>query len=225
MSGPAGPAYDTDAVKTIAAAVYPAMLNEPVTVRTRAQAAYTIASAIAAALVTGGAVAHIQDFGFWIELLGALAVAAWLVTAGLFINISRRVRKIPRAEGGALTIPQFVSQSLAVAVNEADDLEKQLTHAAYGTYVALALTGLALAGALVQAPEPDRPVSTIRLTPYGVEAVKAQCPNANAALTGTLHPETLDDAYAVIDIKDTCGSGTVTMRIPPSYIAAIGSAR
>lgn len=100
---------DSEALKTIVGAVYPAMLSEPTTVRARAQTAYTIASAIAAALVTAGVVAKIKEFPAVVQVFGVLAVATWLLAAGLFINISRRVTKIPRTDDDLLTAEVFVA--------------------------------------------------------------------------------------------------------------------
>jgi MFS family permease len=214
-------AVDPAAVSTIVGSVYPAMLSEPTSVRDRAQTAYTIASAIAAGLVTAGALAGITEFGWLVQVLGIVAVGLWLLTAALFINISRRVRKIPKGEPGQLlTVNEFVSRALNVATEEADALEGQLRNAAYSTYAALAFTVLALIAALVAPPSPEQPVTSVTLSAEGTAAIATLCPGHGPVVRGELHTDTLDDLFAVIDVKNECGPGTVTLRIPPQQILA-----
>jgi hypothetical protein len=52
---------DPEAMKSIVGAVYPALLSEPSTVRARSQAAYTIASAIATALIAADKIGALPD--------------------------------------------------------------------------------------------------------------------------------------------------------------------
>lgn len=215
---------DDEAVKAIVASVYPSMLSEPATVRSRAQTAYAAANAIAAALIAAGVLGGIEDFGWVVQVMGVLAVAAWLVTAGLFINISRRVLTIPKAPAGQLLpVDEFVTRSLNVATSEAEALEAQLRRAAAGTYIALALTGLGLLAALLMPPSPEHPMSTLTLSSAGAAAIADACPSAKSELTGKLHVGTLDDDFTVIDVTSKCGEGTVTVRVPPKYIIAVTS--
>jgi hypothetical protein len=216
---------DDEATKVIIEAVYPALLSEPTSVRTRAQTAYTIASAIAAALITAGILGDIDEFGALVQVFGVLAVSAWMVTAALHIDISRRVFKVPRADdGGLITVDDFVSQVLTLATDEADALEEKLHRAAIATYIALALTALALLFALLEPPDPaPKPESQLTLSGAGSAAIATQCPEAGNTLTGKLMPGSLSDDFAVLVVKNTCGKGDVTIRIPPRYIVAVGS--
>jgi MFS family permease len=83
------PAEEAAAADAVAAAVvdafYRRMLSAPDLARQRAQVAYTIAGAVAAALVAAGAVADLGAKPWWFQVLGAVALVAWLVTAGLFV--------------------------------------------------------------------------------------------------------------------------------------------
>jgi hypothetical protein len=214
-------AIDKDALKSIIGAVYPTMLAEPATVRTRAQSAYAIASAIATALITAGVLADIAEFSLWVQVLGTAAVATWMFTAAMFINISRRVTKIPRVEGDQLlTETEFVSQALNLAVTEAEALESQLSQAAKATHSALALTALALFLAAFMPIESQNPVSSVQLTAAGTALVKQACPGATERISGELKVATLADDYAEL-VTEECGDEAVTLRIPPKYIASV----
>lgn len=217
---------DPEALKTIVGAVYPAMLSEPTTVRTRAQSAYTAASATAAALVTAGIVVDLSELATSVQVAGSVAIGLWFLAAALFINISRRVVAIPKGDGDLLTADEFVQKSLQVAVDESAALEKRLLWAACASWAAIAVTAVALLFALVDRPaEPADPVATVALTTGGRASVQAACPAASSPIastvTGELDLATLESDYAVVRNVEGCGDDHVTLRIRPQQIAAV----
>lgn len=217
---------NSEATKVIIGAVYPAMLSEPTLVRARAQTAYTVASAIATALIAAGILTGIGDAAWYVQSFGFAAVGAWMLTAALYIGISRRVFKVPRAQPNQpLTMDEFVSRALNHATDEADALEQRLENAAKSTYTALGLTGAAILAALLF-PKADAPapVSVLTLSTAGASAISEQCPSLERTIEGRLTTDSLDEDYAVLVVEDDCGAGKVTVRIPPRYILMVGSA-
>ncbi len=225
-------AVDDGAQKVIVESVYKAMFTEADAVRTRAQSAYTIASAIAAAIVTAGALTDITDMSPIVQVLAALAVASWLTTAGLFLWLTRRATTaFSRPDGGTdgdLDATQFIQAAVNGPVHEARALEGRLTKAVAAAWVALAATAAALcAGLIVEAPAPssNTEVSVIRLNNAGRAAVAEVCGLTGSTLEATLDLDTLDDRYAVIEV-DGCqpdATQATEIRIPPKGIEAVAS--
>src|SRR5437588_326206 len=73
-------------------AYYPALIASADAARARAQVAYTIASATAAALVAAGVLTNIAAAPFWVRLLGTASLIAWITVAALFMFVVMRVR-------------------------------------------------------------------------------------------------------------------------------------
>src|SRR6476620_3952112 len=82
-------------VSAIIDAYYPLVVSLPEKARSRAQAAYGVASAIAAALVALGIFGKVGERPLAVQVLGLIALCAWLVTALLFMRaVSQSVETV-----------------------------------------------------------------------------------------------------------------------------------
>lgn len=227
-SGEAPGSVDALALAAIVNAYYPAVLAEPSTVRSRAQVAYTIASAIAGGLVTAGALAGISDLLPAVQVSGSLAVAAWLLAGALFMRVSKGVT-VPRTpEGGMLTAEAFAQHAVDNTKREAAALEGRLDAAAKATWAALAFTGVALLGALLLDPPSTRISSRVVLSEEGKAALAGVCDGpAPETLEGEMDLRSLDDPYAVIEVArgDCRAEEPAVVRLQPGHILGLGSER
>src|SRR5262245_38789422 len=127
------PMIDPKALETITTEFYTQILSASKDARARAQNAYTIASATAAALVAAGLFAHIRDYPDIVQFLGVAALAIWLLAAGVYLWIARQAPQPPdekvieqwKTKGG-LTKENFVQYALDTTATLAKDVEKLL---------------------------------------------------------------------------------------------------
>lgn len=222
-----GPPQSVDllALAAIVNAYYPSVLAEPGSVRARAQVAYTVASAIAGALVTAGALSGVSSLHPVVQAFGALAVAAWLVATGLFVHVAKGVTVPSPPEAGLLTADTFAQHALDATRKEATRIEGRLDAAARATWAALGLTGIAMGGALL-VPDPTTTASArVVLSEEGRAAVAAACGEAGGALEGDMDLDSLDDRYAVIEVaRGRCQAHRpVVLRVTPRHIVGVAS--
>ncbi len=219
---------DALALAAIVNAYYPAVLAQPSTVRSRAQMAYTVASAIAGGLVTAGALSGTSGLHPAVQVSGALAVAAWLLAAGLFVRVSKGVT-VPRPpEGGMLTAETFAQHAVDSTTREAATLERRLDAAARATWAALGVTSVALLGALLLDPPSSRVSSRVVLSEEGRAAVAEACGGpAPDALDGEIDLDSLDGRYAVVEVpRGGCRSDApAVVRLQPGHIVGLASER
>lgn len=216
---PGSGVVDPEAIKTLMNAFYPALLAEPSTVRTRAQSAYTVASAIAAGLVTAGAAGGIAHAAGYVQLTGVAAVGGWLITAALFINISRGVTTPPH-KSGMLRAEEFVTEALRLTLNETKTLESRLTLASRATFSSLGLTAAALFLALfVSPPAAEQTHVTLFLSPAGQKTLHAACESLDSSVTGEVNLTSLGDAYVTVsNVKECTAQDDATLGIPGKEI-------
>jgi hypothetical protein len=83
-------------VVAAATAYYAREINKPEAARSRAQAGFGVASAVAAVLITAGAVSKFQTLLTWVLGIGLAAVGLWLGTAAFFLwTVSMPIKTLP----------------------------------------------------------------------------------------------------------------------------------
>jgi hypothetical protein len=143
----------------IVAAYYPRALSSPDAARSRAQAGYTIASAIAAALVAAGVLGDVESQGAVVQALGLSAIILWMTSAWLYmLAVAVPVRLV---EGLRLTEDAFVDTTLSNAKAERDEVDLRQGRARLASFGAVLLTVVAFAAALYIPPEGGVPHSVI----------------------------------------------------------------
>ncbi|NLT06226.1 MAG: hypothetical protein GXY03_07925 [Solirubrobacterales bacterium] len=219
-------------VTEVAKAYYPLAVAAADHARTRAQAGYTIASAVAAALVAAGIFADFAELPAVVQGLGFAALLGWLAAAlGFMVAVSRR-RPTPQEDEDP-TSPQenvgalaFVRDVMGDAKQERAAVERWLAIATGAVGVAMALTLLTVGGILLQdSPDPKR-AATVTLTADGAAAFAASCDETRRAVRGRLDPGDLGDAFVPVEVAaGVCGSDEVDLRLRRKDVATVAIAK
>lgn len=139
--------FPTGVRDAVVTAYYPRALGAPDTARSRAQAGYTVASAVAAALIAAGVLSGIDKRPVLVQGLGLTALVLWMITALLFMwAVSAPVRVV---EGDQPTADAFVTTALSNAKLERDEVDKRQRAARIASVAAVLLTLAAFVTALL----------------------------------------------------------------------------
>jgi MFS family permease len=204
-------------------AYYPEYLNRASAARARAQGAYTIAGAVAAAIVAAGVAGDVRAEHWYVQALGVMALAAWLITACLFIRAV--AAPIERRPGGqASDVGAFVRGVLERVDREQQTIEARLSQAFTSTVVAVALTFVTLVVALT-APGPSSKLhGHLSLTSEGRRAIGALCGRSPDIVAGRVDPATLGDAFTSVQLDaGTCARQPHTLSLVRGSIVAFAA--
>lgn len=241
------------ALEAIISGHYGRALAEPVNARARAQWAYTVASATAAALVTAGILSDLPSYPWPVKVLGVLALSAWVVTAGLFMRVARIVEIEHRREGkeviteaGGELAPQpgpakenqehqtpperllgakeFAFKALRRADDEASAIDQRLGEATGASWIALILTVLAFLAVLLFPLHAETVSARLVLTDEGQATLEAVCDAEVASLEGELEEGTLGEDFAVVRVAaGECTTEETTVLLAPKQVEAVVS--
>jgi MFS family permease len=214
--------YPKDVRTAVVGAYYPRAVAAADAARTRAQSAYAIASAVAAALVAAGILTDIGDRPEWVQILGLAALAAWLVTAVLFMAAV--------AEPVQLTLParlpdadHFIDAVLENVRQERAALEGRLGPAIVGTKIAVLLTVVAFLLVLFVPEEATTTNVSVVLNDKGAASIEALCGTSAITVTGQVDLSTLAEKYVPVTLNaESCGGQSMTVRLPQRYVVAVG---
>jgi hypothetical protein len=188
--------------------------------REAAQRGYTIASAIAAALVTAGVFANLSDRPRLVQVLGLAALGSWLIVAVLFIAAVA----LPAAQGrdpDTTTGESFVEMVARRTQEELEVVKSRLARAFAATCAAIAITGTALAVATFDVV--DQPVESARIavTKQGDAALASLCDLPVGDIDARVDPDALDDDIVKLEIPaGKCNAAQTTVRLPKAVIVA-----
>jgi hypothetical protein len=130
----------------VVAAYYPRALAAPDSARSRAQAGYTIASAIAAALVAAGVLGGIDRQPGIVRYFGLGTLILWMMAAWLYMSaVSVPVTVI---EGLQLPEDRFIATALSNAKSERDEVDRRQSRARRVSFLAALFTVLTFLTAL-----------------------------------------------------------------------------
>lgn len=212
-------AIPTDVRNAVVGAYYPRALAVPDGARSRAQAGYGIASAIAAALVAAGVFGNLDERPTLVQAVGVAALVAWLVAAGLYVVAVSR----PFQPAGATqtTVEDFVFEALAAAKIERDRVDRWQKAAGIASAVATAVTLAALVTALVDTPS-DTQAATVALTAKGKAGLAAACGRTLDSVIGTVSPSDLQKEFVTLTLDhDVCGKKAIMVAVPRVQVQAV----
>jgi hypothetical protein len=178
------------AVKAVIDAYYPSALATGDRLRARALNGFTVASAVAAALVAAGLVTGLGRLGGWLGAVGVLAVALWFAAAaGYLWAVTGKVTvdKRPAAQSDA----ELADRRLDRADKEVDALAPRLQKAFVLTLAALMATAAAL-GLAAFAPADPRQEATVLLTADGARELRRVCGNQGSVVHARVDPDRLN---------------------------------
>jgi hypothetical protein len=219
----AGPAAEIDPVvrSAIVGAYYPRALSLPDTARSRAQAAYGVASAIAAALIAFGAFGSLGERPFAVQALGFLALCGWLVAALLFMRaVSATVESVP-AEHDA---DAFARAVVAATTRERQEIEKRL-RLALGAAVVAAVVTVTAVGAIVRVPARVQSVAaSVDLSKRGQETLAALCGTSHQIIRGRLPESSLKERFLTITMDPAaCQGRRVKLHVPIEDVVGVAT--
>ncbi|HEX5983536.1 MAG TPA: hypothetical protein VFY69_04950, partial [Solirubrobacterales bacterium] len=127
--------------QTVADAYYRKAIETPTAARANSQNAYTIAAAVAAAVVTAGAFADLAGEPAGVRILGVCALLAWLITAGLFMYaVAAPYLRTEDEPNKVNTKFDFVLAAMTNARNEAATINHRQLYARSAATLASLLT-------------------------------------------------------------------------------------
>ena len=217
-------AEQSPVVKAVIDAYYPEYVHRASAARARAQGAYTIAGAVAAAIVAAGVAGDIAAASWEVQTLGAMALAAWLITAWLFI---KAVAVPVERSGGQTFDPDAFVKIVFQQVNcEQDSIEKWLKAAFWSTLVALALTFASVVIALAAPRSSSEVHGRLSLTSEGRSAINALCGRSPDTVAGSVDPAALGNTFTVLRLDaGMCGPQAYEVWLARGSIAAFAAGR
>jgi hypothetical protein len=201
-------------------AFYPSLLSAGQAARDRAQSAFSIASAITAVLVAGGAFADIGRRSDWLKGLGLLTLAAWVATAFLFLRaVASPVASPNQAD---VSSEDFARAVLANSRAERDAVQSRQRTALWTSGGAMILTLMLLL--FTSTPDNFRGHrARLSLTQAGDLAASAVCPTVAEPVVGDVDANRLGGAF--IQIRNvSCAGHATRLWLMVSSVRAIGSA-
>jgi len=211
-------AIPTDVRDAVVGAYYPRALAIPDAARTRAQAGYAIASAIAAALVAAGVFGGLDERTGVVQALGLAALVAWLTAAGLYqVAVSAPFIEARPTQN---TVQEFVFAALDAARAERERIDRWQERARVVGWIAAGLTVAALVSALLHTPS-TMSSGTLTLTPVGAQVVGTVCGGRSAKIAGELDPDSLEKEFVTLTVDGTaCGGRERVIAVPRSHVLA-----
>jgi hypothetical protein len=214
------PQIPDDVRKTVVDAYYRSAFAAPEAARNRAQAAYTIASAVAAALIAAGAFADFPERPTWEKVFGALSLAVWVLAAFLFMYAVATPYRDPDSGKSVIGAQEFIKHVGANTRAERNLIVERQRRAMWAVVVAALLTGLTTGIGLFSTPTKLR-TAIVLLTPKGIRQLGAPC-NGRASIRGVVDTSTIASPVVVIQVKaGMCGPGKGELNVPAAEVAAV----
>ena len=205
----------------VISAYYPTALQAAESARTRAQAAYTIASAVAAAIVAGGIFGDIGAEPPGIQILGVATLAVWLLAAILFIHAITSSVVAPNT-GTQPNVDDFVNAALDNASSERSTVVSRQKKAYITSVVAILMTLALVIALLIDDPDSESIAAKVSVTAAGKTIMESVCPEATDVIHGEIDPTKLGSAFVAVKADaGICADEAVEVRLPRSSIAAV----
>lgn len=209
-----------DVVKAVVERYYTRGVDAADRTRERSERGYTIASAIAAALVAAGLLTHLEERPTVVQILGLVGLGLWLLAALLFMWAVAVPVALPE-EAGYKDEASFVQGIGDRLRKEIRVLNRRLMFALAATVIAIMVTVASLSYATAD-PGGNAPVrSRVALTRAGDAAVGKLCGRPIGDIYATVNPDALSHAIVPLEIPaGECGSKATIERVPKDEIAA-----
>lgn len=221
--GAASGQLDPNAAPAVLNAYYTWLFSRPDMARNRAQAAYGIASAIAATLVALGILGKVTERPLAVQILSLLALCAWLVTSILFVwavSGGEQPEKIEESRG----TKEFIIKIITASQQERTGIDGRLKYAVGAAAVAAALTVIAL-GAIVRVPATVKSVNaTVSLSEQGREGLAAICGSPQPTVQGQVTEASLKERFITITVDPkSCQGHQAKLYLPAGDVLRIAA--
>jgi hypothetical protein len=208
----------------VISAYYPAAVTAADVARDRAQRAYGVSSAIAAALATAGFFAGIAERPWQVQIAGGAALTLWLLTACTFMYTVGASAK-PHREPEPDSADAFVRSALARAREERDAVNIKQRTARLMTVAAVIATLGALLLALVLPGE--NTYAELSISPGALRGLVRACGPQDAGVQGSLletTPLPVERDVVMFEPLSCRRAGTI-VQIPRSEIITLSTVR
>ena len=210
-AGEPKPKYDPDIRKTLVDAIYRRDVDAAEAARRRAQAAWVIVSAIAAAVLAAGALANLEQESQAIRVLGLTALGMWLAAAGLFLlAVAAPYRGFqPESIRGT---GEFIKYALESPAAERKQIERRQMWAQGASALAVVIT-MTVVGLLLFTGRPQKTeVASLHLTPVARQDLSAVCAQqVPAVVTGEIDTGSVSGRSVSVKLPaGECGAEATT---------------
>lgn len=202
-------------LKSVIETHYPEAVKSAGTARTRAQAAQTVTSLVAGALLAVLTVPTLSDH-IWVTKLTAVgAVGFWFLAGALYVWAV--AVPVERAEPGDVEASDdLVKLVFGLVRGELTEVDKRQKWANRAALAALLMTLVTYAFVLFGPSQVSTTPGSLVLSPQGVEALEKLCPDTASPLIGEIHGQSPGDSGLSVTLLDgSCGAdGAQVVHIP-----------
>ncbi len=204
----------------IVAAHYARLMASPDAARTRAQAAYAIASAIAVALIAAGLFGGLDTQTRGVQAAAVAALIAWLVAAALFLHaVSSPFEVDLRAMQSEDDVVRAALDGIRGERTKIDSWQRK-AHLAAGA--AALLTVAALVIALGTHGDEDERKAMVVITDVGAARLGVACGDVPSTLVGTVSENSLHEKFVDMTLDPgVCGRASVDVALPRNEILGL----
>jgi hypothetical protein len=209
-----------DVRDAVVSAYYARVMTSSDAARVRAQAAYGIASAIAAAVVAAGLFGDLDERPAGVQVVAVAALAAWLIAAALFLHtVSSPFDISLQPQTGE---EAFVNAALDAIRSERARIDAWQRKAQLASAIAALVTVVAFVAALRTDHARAERTATVAITAAGAATLKAACGRAPAILVGKVSEASLREQFVQLALEPgVCGRDSVDVVIPRSEVLAL----
>ncbi|ATO13734.1 hypothetical protein CO540_07775 [Micromonospora sp. WMMA2032] len=212
----------TSVQEAVVQAYYPDRVRAASSARTRAQAAQSVVTVFAGALVATFTLTALASAAPVTRVAGCVAVALWLFAAVLYVRaIATVVPPPPTAAREAPDARSLIEEVLRRGDREARQVDRRQTWANLVSVVALAATVATFCAALfVEHPDKTRP-GVLILGPDGQATLRALCgPAVGPKVEGKVDVRSMSGQFVSVRLARCGDRRDVTVRVPRSAVSA-----
>jgi hypothetical protein len=187
-------------------AYYPQVLQEGASARARAQSGYTIAAALAAAVTTVGIFTGVSATDYPLAIAGVVAVAAWIVSALLYLWAVSSAPTPPSAEGTD-DPAVFVGSVISAARDDRDIVQRQVRFAGVAALVATLASAATIALVFVRSDDTYKGPAV--LTSRGQQALSSMCGGLDLPVRVQIAQSDIDDPEVNVTLIAGCRNRSV----------------
>jgi len=208
---------------TLVDAFYRRLIDAPDAARRRAQAAYVIASALAAATLGAGALGNLEEAHLGLKILGPTVVVAWLVSAALFLWAVAVPYADPETPKQATGFDEFRKAVLKSHFDEQDEIDRRQFWARVASALAATLTMATVVLALVLDNPPRDAQATLRLHADARRDLTRICAKPiPPVIRGEVDEASLADGTVDVKLENgTCSDGAETAVIDEDEVTYV----
>lgn len=210
--------YPDAVVAAIAQAYYARATASPDTARSRAQAAFGIASAVAGGLVAAAVISKFPSAHDAVQILGVFAVAFWLTATSLYLLAVAVPVQLPESASEVVGGSEFAKTVIRRALAERETVDKRQKWANGLSAVAMSVTLVTFALGIFLPGQSFYARMSVSPTPG---PTSTNCLGQPHVITGNVVTTSLQSTFVQIDGASVCGEAVQTLYVDRQQIVEI----